>query len=151
MRTSRVVFAGIAVAAAAATTSAFTASNTYDQVAKDNDVAGYGEIGVSGATVTDVAYHAYDGDNTYLDHVVFTLSTDVRTQKATMTLKHTATTNPSASATVSLPYDCTPSATFTTTMTETCSVALSDGNGGTTRPTFESFDSVGLTVVHPAA
>jgi hypothetical protein len=151
MRTSRVVFAGIAVAAAAATTSAFTASNTYDQAAKDNDVAGYGEVAVTGAQVTDVAYHALATDNTYLDYVVFTLGTDVSTQTATMTLKHSAITATSTPATVSLPYACTASTYDSTahTMTETCSVAPDTTH--TDRATFESFDSVGLTVVHPAA
>jgi hypothetical protein len=149
MRTSRIVFAGIAVAAAAATTSAFTASNTYDSTAKSNDVAGYGEIGVTGANVTDVAYHALSTDNTYLDYVVFTLSTDVHTQTATMTLKKAESTPGAGDNTVSLPYACTPSAFSAGTMTETCSVAPDTTHA--TRATFESFDSVGLTVVHPAA
>jgi hypothetical protein len=74
MRTSRVVFAGIAVAAAAATTSAFTASNTVP-----NSVAGYGSATVTGATMTDIKYTANTADPTTLASVKFTTSTDLST------------------------------------------------------------------------
>lgn len=128
MRSSRVMFTGIAVAAAAvAGTSAFTASNTVP-----NSVAGYGQGTISGATVTDIQYTPLSSDNTYLASVVFTTTTDVTNETSTMTLK-------SGSATVGAsPYSCTYSS-YSTTMTITC---LTPDN-----PAFTSFNTVGLTVV----
>jgi hypothetical protein len=139
MRTSRVVLAGIAVAATAATTSAFTASNTFSPDATANSVAGYKEAGVTGATVTDIAYNAYPTDPTYLDNIVLTLSTNVYTQQITVTLKK------SGQSAVH-PYSCINAPYANGSMTATCSVVSTvDGS----RPTFESFDSVGVTVAHP--
>lgn len=129
MRTSRVVFTGIAVAAAAAAgTSAFTASNTVP-----NSVAGYGQGTISGATVTNIQYTPLSTDNTYLASVVFTTSTNVTTETSTMTLKLGAT--PLSGS----PYSCTYSAYSAGTMTITC---LTPNN-----PAFTAFDTVGLTVV----
>jgi hypothetical protein len=54
MRKSRVLLAGVAVAAAAVTTSAFTNSNT--STGLDNNIAGYGQLDVSGVNVSNVAY-----------------------------------------------------------------------------------------------
>ena len=51
MRKSRVLLAGVAVAAAGVATSAFTASNTMPA-----SVAGYGQGAVTGATVTEIHY-----------------------------------------------------------------------------------------------
>ena len=54
MRKSRVLLAGVAVAAAGVTTSAFTAGNTFTP---DDNVAGYGEAHRHAAsTVTNIAY-----------------------------------------------------------------------------------------------
>jgi len=129
MRTSRVVFAGIAVAAAAvAGTSAFTASNTVP-----DSVAGYGEGTISGATVTDIQYTPLSSDNTYLASVVFTTTDDVTNETSTMTLK--SGTTPVGSS----PYSCTYSAYSSGSMTITC---LTPDN-----PAFADFDTVGLTVV----
>jgi len=71
MRKSRVLLAGVAVAAAAAATSAFTASN---DVTAATTVAGYGEIAATGATITNVHY---DDTTTpgVIDSIVFTTST----------------------------------------------------------------------------
>jgi hypothetical protein len=148
MRTSRVVLAGIAVAATAATTSAFTASNTFTNGAVKNDVAGYGEITVTGTQVQDIAYVADTQDNTYLDHVVFTLGTDVHTQAVTMTLKKAKTGGVAGYDTVSTPYTCDLTSYVADTSTvETCSV--SDHGSSPRTVLFESFDTVGLTVTHP--
>ena len=56
MRKSRVLLAGVAVAAAAAATSAFTAGNTFQAGVQDT-VAGYGEATVSGANITAIHYN----------------------------------------------------------------------------------------------
>ena len=65
MRRSRVVFTGIAVAAAAVAGTAFTAQNTVP-----NSVAGYGQSTVSGVVVSNIQYTPLAADNTYLDTVV---------------------------------------------------------------------------------
>jgi hypothetical protein len=83
MRKSRVLLAGVAVAAAGVATSAYTASNTYTL---DNNVAGYGEVTVSGATITNIAYAA-DTDASKLATVTFTASNDIASTTATMMLK----------------------------------------------------------------
>jgi len=85
MRKSRVLLAGVAVAAAAAGTSAFTAGNDVTAV---TTVAGYGEIAASGATITNVHYV----DTTtpgVVDSIVFTTSTDVTGLTSYMDLKNT--------------------------------------------------------------
>ena len=74
MRMSRVLLAGVAVAGAIATTSAFTASNTFTGV--DNNIAGFGEVTVSGATITNIAYTP-DTDASKLASVTFTASNDI--------------------------------------------------------------------------
>ena len=70
MRKSRVLLAGVAVAAAGAATSAFTASNDFTAVA--TDVAGYGQVAVTGATVTNIDYTPVARTISKLDSVVFT-------------------------------------------------------------------------------
>ena len=127
MRKSRVLLAGVVVAAAAAATSAFTASNTVPA-----SVAGYGEGAITGAIVTDIHYVQNAADSTNLDSVVFTTSTDVTGRTATMTLKKTG-------AVVGTPYGCVIAGTVGT-QTITC-----DTTGSTRK--FEDFDSVGLTVL----
>jgi hypothetical protein len=66
MRKSRVLLAGVAVAAAAAATSAFTAANDLD-----NSVAGYDEATVSGATVTSIEYVLDSVDASLIDSIDF--------------------------------------------------------------------------------
>jgi hypothetical protein len=128
VRNSRVLFAGIVVAATAVTGSAYTAANTVP-----NSVAGYGEGTVSGATVTDIDYTASGTDNTDLASVVFHSSTDVTGRTATMTLK--SGTTPVGTS----PYSCTLGTYTAGTMTITCATADT--------PAFTSFNTVGLTVV----
>ncbi|MGY1809919.1 hypothetical protein ACI8AF_21335 [Blastococcus sp. SYSU D00669] len=126
MRTSKLVLAGAGIAAATAAGSAFTASNTVPA-----SVAGYGQGTVTGATVTDIDYTPLSSDNSKLDVIVFTTSTNVTGRVATLTLK-------SGSTLVGSPHTCT-LGTYTTDMTITCDVV---GD-----PLFTAFDAVGLTVV----
>jgi hypothetical protein len=87
MRTSRVVFAGIAVAAAAATTSAFTASNTVA-----DSLAGYGQDTVTGVHATDIRFTQSATDPSLLAAVEFTTTENVSVghYTATMVLKTAA-------------------------------------------------------------
>jgi hypothetical protein len=84
MRMSRVLLAGVAVAGAAVTTTAFTNSNTFNTL--DNSVAGYGEIAASGVNVSNIAYTPASLDATKLDKVVFTVDRDTTSMAAVMTL-----------------------------------------------------------------
>jgi hypothetical protein len=129
MRTSRVVFAGIAVAAAAATTSAFTASNTG---MGQTDTAGYGENTATGAVVTNVAYVPSATDGTYLQSVDFTVSTNVSGKSAELTLK-------SAGSPIHAPYACTMGGWGGSSMTITCAP--------TVQTRIDAFTGVGLTIV----
>jgi hypothetical protein len=123
MRKSRVLLAGVAVAAAAAATSAFTAGNTMPA----DSVLGYGQVQVTGATVTGVAYNRDSADSSKLVSIVFTTSTTITTESGTLTLK-----------TGSTPVS-----------THTCVLA---GTAGTqtftcaTTAALNSFNTVGLTV-----
>jgi hypothetical protein len=83
MRKSRVLLAGVAVAAAAAGTSAFTTSNDFTGV--DNNVAGYGELEVSGAKIVNIAYTP-DADVSKLASVTFTAGEQINGAVATMGL-----------------------------------------------------------------
>ncbi len=88
MRMSRVLLAGVAVAGAVATTSAFTNSNTFAPTASgDENVAGYGTAAVSGATITNIAYTPHS-DASELATVVFQASNNFSgSTNAVMTLK----------------------------------------------------------------
>jgi hypothetical protein len=136
MRTSHVVLATAGIAAAVVTGSAFTASNDVSGV--HHNVAGYGEVTATGATVTDISYVPQASDNTYLHEVVFTTSTDVSGQTATLTLK-SGTTPLTVGASSAKFVTCT-NGTFASTMTITCDVAADTVE-------FTAFDTVGLTVV----
>jgi hypothetical protein len=89
MRMSHVLLAGVAIAGAVATTSAFTAGNTYTV---DNNIAGYSQVTVSGATIINVAYNPVSSDATLLASVEFTANSDITDADAVMTLKQGATT-----------------------------------------------------------
>jgi hypothetical protein len=130
MRTSRVLLAGVAVAGAAVTTSAFTASNTLPATT----VAGFGEVAVTGATVTDIHYVVDTADGTIVDAIEFTSTTDLTTKTSTLTLKD-------GGVVVGTPYPCTVKTAWDTTDIEmTCDTSGSTRN-------FEDFDSLGITVV----
>jgi hypothetical protein len=68
MRKSRVLLAGVAVAAAAAATSAFTASQ---DLSAGDGVLGYGEATVSGADVDAIHYNRDSDDNSLMESIVF--------------------------------------------------------------------------------
>lgn len=88
MRMSRVLLVGVAVAGAAATTSAFTASNTFTPGASgDENIAGFAEATVSGATITNIAYTPHT-DASQLASVIFQASNDFAgSTSAVMVLK----------------------------------------------------------------
>jgi hypothetical protein len=135
MRKSRLLLAGVAVAAAAAATSAFTASNTVPP-----SVAGFGQAEVSGATVTNIHYVVNDDDGTVLDAVQFTSTTNITANTSTMTLK-TGSTAGVGGTVVGDPYACTVTTPWTGT-----ELVLTCDTSGTVR-NFEDFDAVGLTVI----
>jgi hypothetical protein len=129
MRKSRVLLAGVAVAAAGVATSAFTASNTVPA-----SVAGSGSGAVSGAVVTNIHYVTNAGDATKVDAIELTSTTNLTGKTTTVTLKNGASV-------VGTPYGCnTKTAWDTTTIVLTCDTT------GSTR-TFDQFDSLSVTVV----
>jgi hypothetical protein len=83
MRKSRVLLAGVAVAAAGVTTSAFTAGNTLNPL---DDVAGYGELTVTGVAVSNVAYTPLASDASKLDNIVFTVDENTGDMVSTLTV-----------------------------------------------------------------
>ena len=134
MRKSRVLLAGVAVAAAAAATSAFTASNSIDSSAK-TQIAGYGEATVTGAHVTAIHYNRDTTNKSLLASVVFDTDTDLSgldPTAATLTLK----VGTGVSATFLASYGCTIDSTGTPT-----TIACTVGDH-----TFEDFDTAGLAV-----
>jgi hypothetical protein len=74
MRKSRVLLVGIAVAAAAAATSAFTAGNDVQDT-----VAGYGTSTVTGATTKHINYVLNDTDKSVVDEIQFELNENLDT------------------------------------------------------------------------
>jgi hypothetical protein len=83
---SRVLLAGVAVAGAVATTSAFTAGNTFNAGALADDNAGYGELAVTGVTVSNIAYTPLAADPSKLDNIIFTVTEDSSNMDAFMVL-----------------------------------------------------------------
>ena len=131
MPMSRVLLVGVAVAGAAVTTSAFTASNTVP-----NSVAGFGQGTVSGAVVTNIHYVSDTADSSIVDAVEFTSTTNLTGKTVTMTLKTTTGT-----VVVGAPYACTEKTAWNSTI-----IVMTCDTSGTTRH-FADFDAVGLTVV----
>jgi hypothetical protein len=126
MRKSRLLLAGVAVAAAGVATSAFTASNTLPST---GNVLGSGQVTVTGAIITDINYVPLAADTTVLDKIIFTSSTNVTGQAVTLSLKNGSTP-------VGV-YTCTLGA-YVTDMLLTCT--------DTAHNPISSFDTVGLTV-----
>jgi hypothetical protein len=137
MRTSRVLLAGVAVAAAAVTTSAFTASNDVPP-----SVAGFGQAEVSGAKVTNIHYVVNPDDGTIVDAVEFTTTDNITLNTSTMTLK-TAAVDGVGGTVVGDPYPCIVKAG---SEWDGSSLVLTCDTTGTTR-NFEDFNAVGLTVI----
>jgi hypothetical protein len=130
MRKSRVLLAGVAVAAAAAATSAFTAGNTFG-AGVQNKVNGYGEATVTGAVITAIHYNR-DITTNVLTDVVWETSSDLSSLNtatgATMRLKGGDGSNPDKT------YTCTIGAS---PYTITCAVGDRD---------FAQFATAGLAV-----
>jgi hypothetical protein len=135
---SRVLLVGVAVAGAAVTTSAFTASNTVP-----DSVAGFGQGAVTGAQVTDIHYVAKPEDGTILNAVEFRTTTDVRNSTSTMTLKSGADGDGDGGTVVGTPYACIEK--VGSEWDGTSMVLICDTTG--TVRNFEDFNAVGLTVV----
>jgi hypothetical protein len=131
MRKSRLLLAGVAVAAAGVATSAFTASNTVP-----DSVAGTGQGAVTGAVVTDIHYVQNAADSNIVDAVEFTSTTNITGKTTTMTLKTTGGT-----AVVGTPYSCAEKTAWNSTV-----IVMTCDTTGSTR-TFAQFDSVSITVV----
>ncbi len=130
MRMSRVLLVGVAVAGAAVTTSAFTASNTFTAV--DNNVAGYGELAVSGVAVSNIAYTPAALDATKLHSVAFTVDKDTTSMSAVMTLSSGGTVTAGSASTCTSTTAAGP--VYKITCTLTADVA------------FTAFDKTALTV-----
>ncbi len=80
MRKSRGLLVGVAVAGAAVTTSAFTASNTLN-----DSVAGYDAAVVSGVVITQTTYVPDNGgDIALIDSIDFVATGDIEDQTATL-------------------------------------------------------------------
>jgi hypothetical protein len=99
MRMSRVLLVGVAVAGAAVTTSAFTAGNTFNAGALADDNAGYGELTVTGVTVSNIAYNPLTADPSKLDTVVFTITEDTSNMDAFMVLSGSGGVLPGSTST----------------------------------------------------
>ena len=99
MRMSRVLLAGVAVAGAVATTSAFTAANTFTPSGAADDNAGYGELTVTGVSVSNVAYTPLAADPSKLDNIVFTTAEDTSDMNAFMVLTGSGGVLPGSSST----------------------------------------------------
>jgi hypothetical protein len=142
MRMSRVLLAGVAVAAAAAATSAFTAGNDFDDV--PSNVAGYGQLEVTGATVTDIHYVVNGDDGDLVDAVEFTTTTNITGASSTMVLRTGATAGVGGTV-VGDPSTCDVKDAWdaldpTPTVVLTCDTTA-------TPVSFTAFNAVGLTVV----
>ena len=131
MRMSRLLLAGVAVAAAGVAPSAFTASNTVPA-----SVAGTGQGAVTGAVVTNIHYVQNAADATKIDAVEFTSSTNLTGRTTTMTLKTTGGT-----VVVGTPYAC-----GVKTAWDGSAIVMTCDTTGSTR-TCDQFDSVSITVV----
>jgi hypothetical protein len=128
MRKSRVLLAGVAVAAAAVTTSAFTASNTVPA-----SVAGYAAANVTGATATKITYDLDASDKALVDQIRFEVTENITGYQAFLTLR----TGGAGGTVVGTPITCTIGARGTGVSPITCITA--------DRPLVD-FDSIGLTV-----
>ncbi len=133
MRKSRVLLAGVAVAAAGVATSAFTASNTVPA-----SVAGTGAGAVTGATITDIHYVTNAADSNKVDAIELTSTTDLTTKTTKVTLTNTGTV-------VGTPYSCAVKTAWDALAVPPI-IVMTCNTTGSTR-TFDQFDSVSVTVV----
>ena len=130
MRMSRVLLAGVVVAGAAVTTSAFTAGNTVQ-----SSVAGYGSATVTGATTANINYVLDGTDKSLVDSIVFDLNEDM-TVPLTEGLQAWLLLSDSGSA-VGAAVQCSIGAYASSVTPVTCSIPDT---------AIASFDGVALTV-----
>ena len=127
MRSSPLLLVGLALTAVAVTGSAYAAANPFTA---SSNVAGYGQMTTTGATITNVAY-TLSSDASRISGVTFTTSTDVRGATARLQLRQ--------GTSIVGTYPCDTSGSFGPSMTVPCAlpvpVALS------------SFDTTGFAVV----
>lgn len=132
MRKSRVLLAGVAVAAAAAATSAFTDTNPFTAT---SNVAGYGAMTASGVTVSNIKYNSAAADASLLHSVEFTVDKDTTGMSMIMTLGATGSpTTPVAGSASTCAAGGGAGPTYTITCTLTADLA------------YTTFQSTGLTV-----
>jgi hypothetical protein len=127
MRRSHLVLTTGGIAVAVVTGSAFTAANT---MTVGDQIAGYGQVNVTGAEVTDIEFTPDATDNTNMDAVVFTLADDISGQDSSVTVKNGGGVVGSYPCTETVAWD-------TTSMEVTCA---------TPDIPFAGFDAVGFTV-----
>jgi hypothetical protein len=139
MRKSRVLLAGVAVAAAAAATSAFTASNTVP-----DSVAGVGSADVTGATITTTHYVQDGTDPDKVNSVVFTTTTPDLAAPSVANLTLTQ-----GGVTVGTTYSCS-FGTYTDPdadpLTDDGTMDITCDTSGTTR-LFSEFNGLTLSVI----
>ena len=82
MRRSHLLLAGLGVTAVAVTGSAFTAENPFTAT---TNIAGYGQMTASGATITNIAYTL--NSVAEVTQVTFTTSTDIQGKTARLQLR----------------------------------------------------------------
>ena len=131
MRKSRVLLAGVAVAAAAAATSAFTAGNDVQ-----DSVAGYGSATVSGATTKHINY-VLDASKSKVDAIVFELNEDLDDAVATEGLEAWLQLQDDDGDAVGSPVQCSFAAFASAVTPVTCTI---------TGTAIDSFEGVALTV-----
>ena len=127
MRRSRLLLAGLGVTAVAVTGTAFTAANTFTN---STNIAGYGSMTATGATVTNIAY-TLDTDVSKITQVTFTTSTNINGKTARLQLKQ--------GTTILSTHTCDTSGDYTTSMTVPCAI--------TTPADITSFDTTAFSVV----
>src|SRR3712207_9243354 len=94
MLMARVLRAGVPVAGAVASTSAFTAGNVFTPGGGAlDDNAGYGALTVTGVSVSNVAYIPLAADTSKLDRIVFTTTESTSDMNAFLTIKGAAPGN----------------------------------------------------------
>ena len=131
MRKSRVLLAGVAVAAAAAATSAFTAGNDVQ-----DSVAGYGSATVSGATTKHINY-VLDATKSKVDAIVFELNQNFDDAVANEGLEAWLQLQDDQGAAVGSPVKCAFAAFAGSVTPVTCTI---------TGTAIDSFEGVALTV-----
>jgi hypothetical protein len=136
------IFAGTVIAAAVASGTAMTAANTVP-----DSIAGYGEGMVSGVNVDNIKYTAVLEDSNLLASVEFVLTDDItlhtEADKVTMTLKSGAADvdgEPTGGSQIHAPYACEVGDAWNGSVMSVECAAIDT-------PRFDSFTSVGLTVM----